>query len=46
MPKAGRPPKNDLPQSTFVLDNGGDTIKAGFALQQARMMKKHSRGAR
>lgn len=30
MPKAGRPPKNDLPQSTFVLDNGGDTIKAGF----------------
>jgi actin-related protein 6 len=31
MPKAGRPPKNDLPQSTFVLDNGGDTIKAGFA---------------
>jgi actin-related protein 6 len=31
MPKAGRPPKIDLPQSTFVLDNGADTIKAGFA---------------
>lgn len=31
MPKVGRPPKNDLPQSTFVLDNGADTIKAGFA---------------
>lgn len=30
MPKPGRPPKNALPQSTFVLDNGADTIKAGF----------------
>jgi actin-related protein 6 len=31
MPKPGKQPKNDLPQSTFVLDNGADTIKAGFA---------------